>query len=110
LRLQPRQEWTGTRAGRLRFDGGDGCTFDRREQHAAKGVAMVVPNPRSKGCAQKIPYLSVKVEVSTARRFGSENLSKALRVLLFGHLAQPSIPEPGPIPVKRLEKADLARK
>ena len=35
-----------------------------------KPLPMVVPKPRSNGWAQKMPYLSVKVEVSTARRLG----------------------------------------
>ena len=35
-----------------------------------RALPMVVPKPRSNGCAQKMPYLSVRVEVSTARRFG----------------------------------------
>jgi len=30
----------------------------------------VVPNPRSNGCAQNIPYLSVSEAVSLASRFG----------------------------------------
>src|SRR5207249_936175 len=35
-----------------------------------RALPMVVPNPRSKGCAQKRPYLSVSVSVSTERRLG----------------------------------------
>ena len=33
-------------------------------------LPTVVPNPRSNGCAQKIPYLSVDDAASVARRFG----------------------------------------
>src|SRR6185312_2420758 len=33
-------------------------------------LPIVVPKPRSKGCAQNRPYLSVWVSVSTARRLG----------------------------------------
>ena len=31
---------------------------------------IVVPNPRSNGCALNLPYFSVSVSVSTARRLG----------------------------------------
>jgi hypothetical protein len=33
-------------------------------------LPIVVPNPRSNGCAQNIPYLSVSELVSLAKRFG----------------------------------------
>ncbi len=35
-----------------------------------KALPMVVPNPRSNGCALNLPYFSVSVSASTAKRFG----------------------------------------
>src|ERR1700745_1498477 len=54
-------------------------------------LPMVVPNPRSNGCAQKIPYLSVRVEVSTARRFGFWKPFQSM-CFSFDHMAQPRLP------------------
>jgi hypothetical protein len=36
-------------------------------------LPMVVPKPRSKGCALNLPYVSVSVSASTASRFGFWN-------------------------------------
>jgi hypothetical protein len=35
-----------------------------------KELPTVVPHPRSKGCAENFPYLSVSVSGSAAKRFG----------------------------------------
>src|SRR6267154_5269509 len=66
-------------------------------------LPMVVPNPRSNGCAQKIPYLSVRVEVSTARRFGFWKPFQSI-CFSFGHVAQSRLPEAVQLQVKRQER------
>src|SRR5664280_3930497 len=35
-----------------------------------RALPIVVPKPRSNGCAENFPYFSVSVSVSTARRLG----------------------------------------
>jgi hypothetical protein len=46
---------------------------------------MVVPKPRSKGWALNLPYFSVSVSVSTARRFGFWNPLQSISVFLSMH-------------------------
>src|SRR5438045_9446787 len=72
-------------------------------------LPMVVPNPRSNGCARKFRTYRLRSKYRPPGVLVSENLSKALCILLFGHGAQLRHPGAGPIPVKRLVKADLAR-
>src|SRR5512133_2381881 len=48
-------------------------------------LPMVVPKPRSKGCAQKRPYLSLRVSVSVASRLGFWKPFQSIRFLL-GHV------------------------
>src|SRR5271163_2719741 len=45
-------------------------------------LPMVVPKPRSKGWALNLPYFSVSVSVSTARRFGFWNPLQSISVFL----------------------------
>jgi hypothetical protein len=48
-------------------------------------LPMVVPKPRSKGWALNLPYFSVSVSVSTARRFGFWNPLQSISVVLSMH-------------------------
>src|SRR5436305_10032754 len=57
---------------------------------------IVVPSPRSKGCAQKRPYLSVNDSLSVARRLGFWNPLQSISSSPFGQVAQRGNPT-GPI-------------
>src|SRR6185437_7145128 len=48
-----------------------------------RALPMVVPKPRSNGCAENLPYLSVSVSVSTARRLGFWNPLQSMGDLLY---------------------------
>src|SRR5690242_2395755 len=48
-----------------------------------RAFPMVVPKPRSNGCAENLPYLSVSVSVSTARRLGFWNPLQSMDDLLY---------------------------
>jgi hypothetical protein len=50
----------------------------------------VVPNPRSNGCALNLPYFSVSVSVSTARRFGFWNPLQSMLYLRTASTAKHS--------------------
>src|SRR6201996_1636794 len=52
-------------------------------------LPMVVPKPRSNGWALNLPYFSVRVSVSTARRFGFWNPLQSMCVFPF-HARQAS--------------------
>ena len=51
-------------------DGGDGRALDGAEQHATQALPMVVPKPRSKGCALNLPNFSVSVSVLDCETLG----------------------------------------
>src|SRR5439155_20064120 len=84
-----------------------------RSTRAARGEARCrssCRSPAQKAAPRKLRDCRLRWKYRPRDVSVSENLSIALRVLLFGHLAQPRHSGTGPIPVKRVEKADLARK
>jgi hypothetical protein len=54
----------------LDLHGGNRGAFDGTQQGAPQEFPTVVPHPRSQGCAENLPYLSVSESNSAASRFG----------------------------------------
>src|SRR5205085_8750737 len=69
-----------------------------------RALPTVVPKPRSNGCAQNIPYLSVSVSVSVARRFGFWKPFQSIYFFSFGHVARLRLPEPARVQVQRRKR------
>src|ERR1700758_3506599 len=69
-----------------------------------RAFPIVVPNPRSNGCAQNMPYLSVSEEVSVARRLGFWKPFQSITLFSFGHLAQCGLPELVRVQVERPQR------
>src|SRR6202166_1478949 len=68
-----------------------------------RALPTVVPKPRSNGCAQNMPYLSVRLEVSVARRFGFLKPFQSM-CFSFGRSPQSRLPESVRIQVKRQQR------